>query len=104
MRRWRRKALIASYLTTGAFLMQLGTICNSTMTAGVGSGGYLIDDNGAFLGIVNVCGQENIQIVDEDGIPTDLLNTEDDLMFGCPAREIVRAGDCGGGGDDGGGG
>lgn len=106
MRRWRRKALLASYLTTGAFLLQLGPICASSMTAGVGSGGMLIDDNGAFLGIVNVCGQENIQLVDEFGVPGALLNTEDDLMFGCPAREIVVVGgdDGGGGGGDGGGG
>ncbi len=99
MKRWRRKALLAGYLTTGAFLMQLGTICNSTITAGGASGGFLIDDNGAFMGIVNVCGQENIQIVDEAGIPGQLLNTEDDLMFGCPAREIVQAGGGDAGGD-----
>lgn len=98
MRRWKRKALVAAYLTTGAFLMQLGTLCNSTVTAGGGSGGFLIDDNGAFLGIVNVCGQENVQLVDENGIPGDLLFTEDDLMFGCPAREVVDAGANNGGG------
>ncbi len=100
MRRWKRKALLAGYLTTGAFLLQLGPICSSTMTAGVGSGGLLIDGNGAFLGIVNVCGQENVQIVDLDGVPGELLNEEDDLMFGCPAREVVQAdGGDGGGGD-----
>ncbi len=89
MKRWRRTALLAGYLSAGAFLMQLGTMCNSTMTAGGASGGFLIDDNGAFLGLINVCGQENVIVIDEDGIPGEVQFAEDDLMFGCPARRII---------------
>lgn len=94
-RRTRRKIKIAGYLTAGAMVLQLGQACtifNSVATAGVASSGFLIDDNGFFLGLLNVCGQENIQVVDENGIQTGLLNTEDDLMFGCPARQVVDGG------------
>ena len=92
MKRWRRTALLAAYLGAGAFLMQLGTMCNSTFTAGAASSGFLIDDNGAFLGLINVCGQENVIIIDEYGIPGELQFAEDDLMYGCPARRVYEGG------------
>jgi hypothetical protein len=99
-RRVRRKIKLAGYLAAGAFVLQLGQACtifNSVATAGIGSSGFLIDDNGFFFGVFNVCGQENIQTVDVNGVQVgDILNTQDDLMFGCPARQIVVAN---GGGD-----
>ncbi|MCA9256515.1 MAG: hypothetical protein KDA33_12795 [Phycisphaerales bacterium] len=91
----RRKIKLAGYLTAGAMLLQFGQACaviSSVATAGVSSSGFLIDNNGYFLGLFNVCGAENIQIVDENGIQLDLQNTEDDLMFGCPARQVVQTG------------
>ncbi len=94
-RRTKRKIRLAGYLTAGAMLLQFGqacTIVNSVATAGVASSGLLIDNNGFFLGLFNVCGAENIQVVDQNGIQTNLLNTEDDLMFGCPARVVVDGG------------
>ena len=94
-RRTRRKIRIASYLTAGAMLLQFGQACavvNSVATAGVASSGILIDNNGFFLGLFNVCGAENIQVVDENGIQLQFLNSEDDLMFGCPARVVVQDG------------
>lgn len=94
-RRTKRKIRLAGYLTAGAMLLQFGqacTIVNSVATAGVASSGLLIDNNGYFLGLFNVCGAENIQVVDPNGIQTNLLNTEDDLMFGCPARVVVDGG------------
>ena len=92
-RRNRRKIKLAGYLTAGAMVLQFGqacTIVNSVATAGVASSGLLIDNNGFFLGLFNVCGAENIQIVDPDGVQLELRNTEDDLLFGCPARQIVQ--------------
>lgn len=94
-RKKRRTIRIAGYLTAGAMLLQFGqacTIANSVGTAGVASSGLLIDNNGYFLGLVNVCGQENIQLVDPDGVQTGLLNSEDDLMYGCPARQVETTG------------
>lgn len=107
-RRLRRKVKLAGYLATGALVLQFGQACtifNSVATAGIGTSGFLIDNNGSLFGIFNVCGQQNIQTVTPEGVPVNLLNTEDDLMFGCPAQQIVvnpGAGG-GGGGDDGGG-
>ncbi|HPF37496.1 MAG TPA: hypothetical protein P5081_12375 [Phycisphaerae bacterium] len=92
----RRKIKLAGYLTAGAMLLQFGQACavvSSVATAGVSSSGFLIDNNGYFLGLFNVCGAENIQIVDENGIQQgDIVNSGDDLMFGCPARQVVQTG------------
>lgn len=88
MRRRLRYAKWAAMFTTGAFLAQFGTICNSTTTAFIAQTGFLIDDSGRLFGLLNVCGAENVQIV-TDGIPGDILNNEDDLMYGCPVRQII---------------
>lgn len=93
MKRRLRLAVLAGYLATGGILIQLGTVCNSVGTAGVASSGVLIDDGGNFLGIplLHVCGQENILIIDPDtGATIILLNTDDDLMFGCPAKIVEQ--------------
>lgn len=95
MKRRIRLAMLVGYLAAGGFLTQAGIICNSVGTAGVASSGALVDDGGNFLGIpfVHVCGQENILIVDPiTGETIDLLNAEDDLMFGCPARIVEQGG------------
>lgn len=96
--------MLACYLTTGAIILQLGPLCtmvNTTLTTGVSTSGFLLDDNGNLLGIpfFNMCGQPDIQTVDEDGVPIDLFNTGDDLMLGCPVTQIVVTDE----GDDGGG-
>ncbi len=96
MSRLSRMRILACYFVTGALVLQLGPLCtmvNSTLTTGVGTSGFLIDNNGNLLGIpfFNMCGQPDIQTVDENGVPLDLLNTEDDLMLGCPVTVIVVA-------------
>ncbi|MCB9857565.1 MAG: hypothetical protein H6818_17930 [Phycisphaerales bacterium] len=94
-RRTRRKIRLASYLTAGAMVLQFGQACavvNSVITAGVGSSGLLIDNNGYFLGLFNVCGTPNVIEVDANDVPIgDVQFSEDDLMFGCPAQRIVTA-------------
>lgn len=94
-RRNRRTIKLAGYLTAGAMVLQVGPACsiiNSVVTAGVGSSGLLIDNNGYFLGLFNVCGTPNVIEVDANDVPIgDLQFSEDDLMFGCPAQRIVTA-------------
>lgn len=101
MRRRKRKVVLAAYLSIGAMVLQFGQACtifNSVATAGVASSGILIDDNGFFLGLVNVCGTPNTQFV-TNGIPGEINNAEDDLMFGCPVTQIPLNDNNGGGGD-----
>ena len=98
MKRRLRIAVLASYLATGAIIMQLGpfcTIAGSTTTAGVAQSGFLIDENGNFLGLVPVCGTPDVLIGRESANnPNDVVfdpvaNTEDDLMFGCPVQITI---------------
>ncbi len=71
------------------------------MASGISS---LIDDNGRFLGLFDVCGQQNVVYVDAQGVPTGTETrtpvsgtfapvqfSGDDLMHGCPVR-YVRTG------------
>lgn len=98
MKRRLRIAVLASYLATGAIIMQLGpfcTIASSTTTAGVAQSGFLIDENGNFLGLLPVCGTPDLLIGRAaDNNPDDIefepiANTEDDLMFGCPVQIVI---------------
>jgi len=106
MKKSKKRAKLAAYLTMGAMVFQFGQACtifNSVATAGVASSGILIDDNGFFLGLINVCGTQNIQ-GSVNGIPFgEVMNNEDDLLVGCPVT-LVEAdfdpGDGGDGGDD----
>ncbi len=105
MRKQRRIRILASYLATGAIILQLGPLCtmvNTTLTTGVSTSGFLLDDNGDLFGLpfLNMCGQPDFQEVDEFGVPGPVQQGEDDLMFGCPVTQIVVPG---GGGDGGGG-
>lgn len=98
MKRRLRIAVLASYLATGAIVMQLGpfcTIASSTSTAGIAQSGFLIDENGNFLGLLPVCGTPDVLIGRESANnPADIVfepiaNTEDDLMFGCPVQVVI---------------
>jgi|GEM_PF-1754727 len=107
MKKSKRRAKLAAYLTIGAMVFQFGqacTIVNSVATAGVASSGILIDDNGFFLGLINVCGTENFQ-ASINGVPVGVVqNAEDDLFVGCPVTLVENAGDIPDGGDGGDGG
>jgi len=107
MKKSRKRAKLAAYLTMGAMVFQFGQACtifNSVATAGVASSGILIDDNGFFLGLINVCGTPNIQGA-VNGVPFGMVqNGEDDLLVGCPVQLVENVGDIpdgGDGGDDG---
>jgi len=104
-RRRRRIGLIAGYLMTGAIILQLGPACIMAGGTAMGSSiGTLIDANGRFLGLFNVCGQPNVVYVDAQGVPTDSDTTEggatvvvvdfrgDDLMYGCPVTYVRNTG------------
>lgn len=99
MKRRLRMTVLAGYLATGAIIMQLGpfcTIASSTTTAGVAQSGFLIDENGNFLGLLPVCGTPNVLVGREQpNNPDDVVfeaatrNTEDDLLVGCPVQLLI---------------
>ena len=98
MKRRLRIAVLAGYLATGAIVMQLGpfcTIASSTTTAGIAQSGFLIDENGNFLGLLPVCGTPNVLVGREQANnPDDIIfdpiaNTADDLMVGCPVQLLI---------------
>jgi len=112
MKRRLRIAVLASYLATGAIIMQLGPFCTvagSTATAGAAQSGFFIDANGNFLGLLPVCGTPDVQIGREAANnPADITfdpiqNTQDDLMFGCPVQVLILPPPMTGGGGGGGG-
>ncbi len=88
-RRKTRMLLLTGYFMAGAFMTQFLTLCSSTATAGTATSGMLIDNNGYFLGLLYVCGAENFFVTDVNGIPGPVQNSGDDLMYGCPAQEII---------------
>lgn len=98
MKRRLRIAVLASYLATGAIVMQLGpfcTIASTTSTAGLSQSGFFIDENGNFLGLLPVCGTPNVVVGREQpNNPDDIVfepiaNAEDDLMVGCPFTLLI---------------
>jgi hypothetical protein len=92
-RKRRLRFVLALYLGAGAFVTQLGACFSIGANTGAASFSQnLIDANGNVLGIFNVCGLPDIFLVDEDGGNSELVNEEDDLMFGCPTTVQVRAG------------
>ncbi len=105
MKKSKKRAKLATYLTMGAMVFQFGQACtifNSVATAGVASSGFLIDDNGFFLGLLNVCGTPNIQASVNGVAVGPVMNNEDDLFVGCPVTFVDQAdvGDGDDGGDD----
>jgi len=89
MRRYKA-AKLALMILSGAFLTQLGPCTVMALQTGVTSvTPSLIDANGRFLGIFNVCGVPNVQLIGENGVPADeILNGGDDLFYGCPVTTI----------------
>jgi len=98
MKRRLRIAVLASYLATGAIIMQLGPFCtvaSSTATTGVAQSGFLIDGNGNFLGLLPVCGRADVLVGREQPnnpgnvVFDPIAFTEDDLMVGCPVQVTI---------------
>ncbi|MCG8409542.1 MAG: hypothetical protein MI923_30420 [Phycisphaerales bacterium] len=98
MKRRFRIKILAGYLAMGAVIMQLGPLCTiagSTATTGVSASGLLIDGNGNFLGLINVCGQPDTLFVNPAGQPIDPtpdgipLFVQDDLLTGCPVTTVT---------------
>ncbi len=86
---------LATYLAMGTYLTQLGgcfSIAANTALAAFPLPNFLPDS-----GVLAFCGTPNIQLVDQNGVPTGvILNGEDDLVFFCPATPVMTGG--GGGG------
>ena len=92
--RRRRTVLLASYLLAGAFLMQLGPLCSIVASQGVATFDVSLllgEDESLFgMGMFYPCGEPNVVRVDQDGnIISDVLNTEDDFIYGCPITRVT---------------
>ena len=92
---------LATYLTVGTYLTQLGGCFTIGANTAVASFPFssLLDENELFLGVFAPCGTPNFVIVDENGNQTgEVFNTEDDLIFFCPVSVFQEtAGGDGGG-------
>ena len=90
---------LATYLTVGTYLTQLGgclTIGANTAVASFPFSNFL-DENELFLGVFAPCGTPNFVVVDENGTTQgEIFNTEDDLIFFCPVSVVQQT--TGGGG------
>lgn len=87
MKRKLRIWKIATCISMGAYMMQLGgclSIAGNTLLASTPFGTILTD-----LGIPGVCGTPNFVILDANGIPGEIQNAEDDLVSFCPVTVIV---------------
>jgi len=95
MKRKLRVVKFVIAVCSGAYVLQLGTCISggiSTLFASFPTGTVLTD-----LGFPGVCGTPNYFFVDENGIPQgEVFNTEDDLVFFCPADAVQQ--DAGGDG------
>jgi hypothetical protein len=96
--------LLTSYLAVGTILTQLGGCLTLGTTFGTASFdiSLLLDDQGRFLGVFAVCGTPNLLVIQEGQEIGEVINTEDDLVFGCPISGVVVT-QTGGGGAGGGG-
>ena len=87
---------LATYLTVGTYLTQLGgcfALGANTALAAFPLPSFLPE-----FGILALCGTPNIQVVDENGVPQGaVLNGEDDLVFFCPVTTVVQGTGDGGG-------
>ena len=97
-----RLVVLASYLVTGALLLQLGGCLTMALQTGVTAFDFsrLLDDNDLIMGIFAPCGAQNYMYVDEDGNPIDgvVYGTEDDLLWDCPVHGVLQPTGDGGGG------
>lgn len=84
---------LATYLTVGTYLTQLGgcfTIGANTAVAAFPFSS-LLDENEMLFGVLAPCGTPNFQVFDENGLPTgEIENTGDDLIFFCPVEAVFR--------------
>jgi hypothetical protein len=92
---------LATYLTVGTYLSQLGGCFTIGANTAVASFPFssLLDENELFLGVFAPCGTPNIVLVNEDGTSQgEVLNSEDDLIFFCPVTPVLQGTGGGGGG------
>ncbi len=91
MKRRRRLIKVATFLALGGLVTQAGAcwiIGANTLLPGVAQG--LVDANGRFLGLVNVCGIPNVLPVDVNGVAGTVQNAQDDLFTVCPVTVVVE--------------
>jgi hypothetical protein len=100
MNRCAKVLCLATYLTVGTYLTQLGGCFAIGANTGLAAfpTSIFLDENELFLGVFAPCGTPNIVIVDENGTSQgEILNGEDDLIYFCPVTAVVQgAGDGGG--------
>lgn len=88
----RRVVRLATYLVTGAILLQFGGCIAMALNSGAAAFdvGSLLDENELLFGVFAPCGRPNVQLVDGDGVPLGgVLFSEDDLIWDCPITEIL---------------
>ncbi len=87
----RRVALLAAFVLSGAFMMQLGPCFSMLLntSAAAYDAGTLLDEDGLLLGIFAPCGQPNVRFIDADGTVGEIINAEDDLIADCPVTGII---------------
>ncbi len=90
VRRDRTIKAVAALLLATTFVLPLGPCMTMALSTGVAAFdfGILLDENERFLGIFAPCGQPNIQYIDANGTPGEILFTEDDLILDCPVTRI----------------
>ena len=87
MKRKLRIWKIATCISMGAYMMQLGgcfAIGANSILASTPFGTILTD-----LGFPGVCGTPNFVILDANGVPGEIQNAEDDLVYFCPVTVIM---------------
>lgn len=88
MKRRLRLWKIATCISVGAYMLQLGTCLSSganTLLSSIPFGTILTD-----AGLSGVCGTPNFVVVDANGIPGDVQFAEDDLVYFCPVTVIYE--------------
>jgi hypothetical protein len=89
MKRRRRLLKVATFLALGGLVTQAGAcwiIGANTLISGASAS--LLDANGRFLGLINVCGVPDVVVIDANGVAGDVQNREDDLFTVCPITVV----------------
>lgn len=100
MNRRAKILCLATYLTVGTYLTQLGGCFTIGANTAVASFPFsnLLDENELFLGVFAPCGTPNFVIIDENGNQQgEIFNQGDDLIFFCPVGVVQQTTGGGGG-------
>lgn len=88
-----RILVLACYLAVGAMVTQWGACWGLGANTLIGPlAANMVDANGNFLGIFNVCGIPDTITVDQTGQYGTIQNADDDLFTVCPVQVIQTTG------------